>query len=141
MDYTRIRQGNMPKIETLNLAHYDSATGIFSLSRSEDSSLAHVSLRLEGEYLAVSTSYGPLEIALRPRVEELKRVLRMLQPVDGLQFSRQLGSGQTSIGLGLQSDGRLLIRPAVIGDASGYIAINLALAPEARVALFEWLGV
>jgi len=132
----------MAKIEILSLAQYDETTGIYTITApDETNSLARLNLRVEGEYVALSASYGPLEIALRPRIEELRRVLRMLQPVDGLQISRQLGSGGVSIGMGLQPDGRLLIRPAIVGDASGYIAINLVLGSDARAALFDWLGI
>ncbi|MCC6615412.1 MAG: hypothetical protein IT320_18205 [Anaerolineae bacterium] len=132
----------MPKVEILNLAKYDETTGIYTITAADETnSLAGLNLRIEGDYVAISASYGPLEIALRPRGEELKHVLKMLQPVDGLQISRQLGSGGVSIGLGLHSDGKLLIRPAIVGDASGYIAINLVLASDVRAALFNWFGI
>jgi hypothetical protein len=100
-----------------------------------------LSLRHEGEYVAISASYGPIEIALRPRTQELVRAMRSLQPLDGLHATRQAGTGQVFIGLGLHLDGTLLVRPTVVGDSHGYVSFNLALSSEVRQGLYTWLGV
>ena len=57
--------------------------------------------------MAISASYGPMEIALRPRYEDLTRLLARLQPVEGLQTTRQVGTSQAYLATGLRSDGTL----------------------------------
>ena len=131
----------MRNFETLDQASIDTATGIISLTAREDSASRPVlSLRREGEYISISASYGALEIALRPRVRELIRTLRHIQPNDGLNTTRQVGTGEAFLGLGLHQDGTLIVRPTIIGDATGYFCLNLILAPEAANALKNWLG-
>jgi hypothetical protein len=97
-------------------------------------------MRREGEYASISASYGALEIALRPRVRELIRTLKHMQPNDGLNTTRQVGSGDAFLGLGLHTDGALIVRPTIVGDGSGYFCLNLMLAPAAANALKAWLG-
>lgn len=98
-----------------------------------------VTVQREGGYVAFSASYGPFEIAIRPRFQELSRVLGRLQPVEGLQTTRQVGTGQAYLAVGLKPDGILLLRPTVVGDATGHLGFNLALSSTARQAFFEWL--
>jgi hypothetical protein len=98
-----------------------------------------VTVQREGGYVAFSASYGPFEIAIRPRFQELSRVLGRLQPVEGLQTTRQVGTGQAYLAVGLKPDGILLLRPTIVGDATGHLGFNLALSSAARQALFEWL--
>lgn len=98
-----------------------------------------VTVQREGGYIAFSASYGPFEIAIRPRFQELSRVLGRLQPVEGLQTTRQVGTGQAYLAVGLKPDGVLLLRPTIVGDATGHLGFNLALSSAARQALFEWL--
>src|ERR1044071_8749920 len=98
-----------------------------------------VTVQREGGYVAFSASYGPFEIAIRPRFQELSRVLGRLQPVEGLQTTRQVGTGQAYLAVGLKPDGVLLLRPTIVGDATGHLGFNLALSSAARQALFEWL--
>ena len=98
-----------------------------------------VTVQREGGYVAFSASYGPFEIAIRPRFQELARVLGRLQPVEGLQTTRQVGTGQAYLAVGLKPDGILLLRPTIVGDATGHLGFNLALSSVARQALFEWL--
>jgi hypothetical protein len=132
----------MRTFQTLTTTSMDADSGILVIDAHEAVGLhPQLMLRREGEYVAISAAYGPIEIALRLRYQELTRALRTLQPVDGLQTARQVGSGQVFIGMGLQLDGRLLLRPTLVGDASGYAAFNLALANDAREALFRWLGI
>jgi len=128
----------MRQFQVLDQSAVDSATGILSLiARGGSASLA---LRREGEYVSISASLGALEIALRPRVRDLIRALRQLQPNDGLQTTRQVGSGDCFLGLGLRSDGTLILRPTLVGDASGYFCLNLTLAPDVAATLRGWLG-
>ena len=98
-----------------------------------------VTVQREGGYVAFSASYGPFEIAVRPRFQELSRVLGRLNAVEGLQTTRQVGTAQAYLAVGLKPDGLLLLRPTVVGDATGHIAINIALSSPARQAFFEWL--
>jgi hypothetical protein len=101
----------------------------------------HIGLRREGTYVAIACSYGPLEIALRPRYADLARVLARLRPVDGLQTTRQVGTGQAYLALGLQTDGDLVMRPTIVADATGHLTFNLVLTDSVRQTLFEWLAI
>jgi hypothetical protein len=58
-----------------------------------------------------------------------------------LQTTRQAGTGEAYIALGLQTDGKLLMRPTLVADATGHMCFNLTLTDEARKALCDWLGV
>ena len=122
---------------TLDQVTVDAETGNIILSADRrDSTLA---MKREGAYMAISANHGPLEIALRPRFEELTRCLSRLQRVDGPQTTRQVGSGEWVLGLGLQRDGTLLMRLSIIADATGNISFNFALAPDVSVRLYEWM--
>src|SRR5215470_1180819 len=98
----------MRNFELLDKVTLDADSGVITLATQDDAS-GHtvVALRREGGYIALSASYGPLEIALRPRFQELSRVLARLQPVEGLQTTRQVGTGQAYLAVGLRSDGVL----------------------------------
>lgn len=131
----------MRNFQTLDVIDADTATGVISFTVKGDK-LAHptIAVRREGEYAAISASYGAMEVALRPRVRELIRTLKHIQPNDGLNVTRQVGSGDCFLGLGMRTDGTLIVRPTIIGDATGYFCLNLALAPDAAQALKGWLG-
>src|SRR5664279_3292793 len=129
----------MRHFQTLDQAAVNAATGVITFSVQDDSDTT-IALRREGEYVVLSASYGALEIALRPHVRELIRTLKHIQPNDGLNTTRQVGTGDASLGLGLHTDGALIVRPTIIGDASGYFCLNLMLAPDAANALKDWLG-
>jgi hypothetical protein len=135
------RRQHMRNLQTLSRAAIDSATGVISFT-SEDETALHpvVSMRQEGEYAAISASFGALEIALRPRLPELVRTLRHLQPNDGLSTTRQIGSGNCFLGLGLRTDGALILRPTIVGDATGYFCLNFLLTSEAAAVLRTWLA-
>lgn len=129
----------MRTLQTLNYINVDTASGVIHFyDTGENSRLA---LRREGDYVAISASHGPIEIALRPRVQELERALKTMQPVEGLQTTRQIGTAQSYLSLGLRSDGALNVRPTLVADASGYLCLNLELTSNARQKLFEWLGI
>src|SRR5688572_12610507 len=98
----------MRNFELLDQVTVDTDSGVLTLSSGDDIT-GHpvVALRREGGYIALSASYGPLEIALRPRFQELSRVLARLQPVEGLQTTRQVGTGQAYLAVGLRPDGVL----------------------------------
>jgi hypothetical protein len=132
----------MRTFQTLNKVTLDGDAGILYVSaepETENSSL--IALKQEGGYIVISASHGPIEIALRPRLQELTRVLARLKPVEGLQTTRQVGTGEAYISLGLGVDGTLLLRPTIVADATGHLTFNLALTDAARVKLFEWLPV
>lgn len=95
----------------------------------------------EGDYVPISVSYGPIELALRLRYADLSRMLTRLKPIDGLQTTRQVGSTSAYLGLGLRSDGSLLMRPTVVADARGHLSFNLSLTDQARQALMQWLSI
>lgn len=127
--------------QTLNQTTVDPATGVITFTAAGENALQPIAaLRHEGEYVPISVSYGALEIALRPRVKDMIRTLRTIQPNDGLNTSRQVGSADCFLGLGLRTDGTLILRPTIVGDASGYFCLNLALSPEAAAAFRAWLG-
>lgn len=100
-----------------------------------------MSLRREGAYVTISASYGALEIALRPRYEDLARTLGKLQVVEGLATSRQVGTAQAFVALGRASDGSLLMRLTIVADATGHLSLNLNLTDTVRDQLYSWLEV
>ena len=126
---------------TLETVSSDADSGIFSICAEASAIDAQIMLRREGTYIAISASYGPLEIALRPRYDALTRTLARLRPIGGLQTTRELGSTHAFISVGLKVDGSLVLRPTVVGDASGHIALNFCVTDTARQALYDWLGV
>jgi hypothetical protein len=132
----------MRNFHTLDTPVLDSEAGLLSFQSSVEAPFKpQLTLRKEGTYVALSVSHGPIEVALRPRTDELRRVLGRLYPVEGLQTTRQAGTGEAYIALGLQTDGKLLMRPTLVSDATGHMCFNLTLTDQARKALFEWLGV
>lgn len=132
----------MRNFELLSLVAVDTSSGVISFSADQQSA-GHpvVAMRREGGYISLSASYGPFEIALRPRFQELSRVLARLQPVEGLQTTRQVGTGQAYLAVGLKPDGVLLLRPTIVADATGHMGFNLAISNDAREALYKWLPV
>jgi hypothetical protein len=127
---------------TLDRVTVESDTGIINFTCTEatpDNTM--LALRREGGYVSISASHGPFEIALRPRFQELSRVLSRLRPVEGLQTTRQVGTAQAYLAVGLSADGKLLLRPTIVADATGHLSFNLALSDAMRKALFEWLPV
>jgi hypothetical protein len=132
----------MRNFQTLDRITVDPETGIMTLAGSTDTPhQPTIAMRREGAYIAISAGYGPMEIALRPRIEDLARLLGRLQPVDGLQTTRQVGTSQAYLAIGLRRDGTLVIRPTIAADATGHFTINLTLTPHIRQAFFEWLPV
>lgn len=132
----------MRNFEVLDQVSIDNSSGVITFSTDNQSAgRPVVAMRREGGYIALSASYGPFEIALRPRFQELSRVLARLQPVEGLQTTRQIGTGQAYLAVGLKPDGTLLLRPTIVADATGHLGFNLALSDQTRKALFEWLPV
>ena len=106
-----------------------------------DDEQPRLALHREGSYVTISASYGPLEIALRPRYEDLIRTLSRLTVIEGLLTTRQVGTGQAYVSMGLASDGDLLLRPTIVADATGHFSLNLEIAQSARQALYDWLKV
>ena len=132
----------MRNYESLDHVVVEDQTGIIYLTQTGESGThPRVSLRREGSYIAISASYGPLEIAMRLRYEDLIRLLSRLRPVEGLQTTRQIGTGQAYISLGLQQNGDLVMRPTIVGDATGHMCLNLILTDGTRDALYNWLNV
>ncbi|MBI5670100.1 MAG: hypothetical protein HZC41_19055 [Chloroflexi bacterium] len=132
----------MRNFELLDHSSVDADSGVISLTTQQAAAGSPVlAMRREGSYIVISASYGPLEVALRPRFEELTRVLTKLQPVEGLNTTRQIGTGQSFLALGLKTDGVLLLRPTLVADATGLLAFNLALSDGARRALYAWLSI
>lgn len=132
----------MRRFEMLDKVTLDADSGVMRLTMQEDTGLhPQIALRREGAYVAIAASFGALEIALRPRYTDLVRLLTRLQPVEGLQTTRQVGTSQAFLALGLRTDGTLVMRPTIVADATGHFALNLALAPPVCKALYEWLAV
>lgn len=132
----------MRNFQKLDNVVIDDKTGIIYFSVQSDSDVSpRLTLRREGGYVAISASYGPLEIALRPQFDNLTNKLARLQPIKGLQTTRQVGTTEAYLGLGLRDDGTLLLRPTIVADATGHFSFNLMLTNAAREALFAWLSV
>ena len=130
----------MRHYQTLDKITVDSESGVMILSsQQEPEHFSRLAMRREGAYIAISASYGPLEIALRPRFEELSRLLARLQPGEGLQTTRQVGTSQAYLAIGLRRDGTLIVRPTIVADATGLFAFNLMLTSHIRQAFYEWL--
>lgn len=120
----------------------EGATGILTFHDGQGEDGTAINMRREGAYLNVSAHVGALEIALRVNSQEFQRSFRLLHPVEGLQTTLHAGAGQTDqaeIRLGLRTDGSLILRPLLIGDASGYVAINLLIPSPGREVLAAWL--
>jgi hypothetical protein len=126
LDSTRLDKEN----ETLELFH-----------SKESGEQPHLALRREGIYVTISVSYGPMEIALRPRYEDLNRTLARLAPVKGLSTTREVGTGQAFLAMGLTQDQQLVLRPTIVADATGHFSMNLQVSSDARQKLFDWLKV
>lgn len=131
----------MRKFYELNTATTDENTGVFLIACDENNYDIELALRREGGYVSISMRYGPIEMALRPRFNELNRVLGRLRPVNGLHTTRQIGTAQANVALGLREDGSLIIRPTIVADATGLLCFNLILTDDIRAKLFEWLEV
>lgn len=131
----------MRHYQILDTVSIEDESGLFTVEAAGATVAAQIALRREGAYVAISATYGPLEIALRPRYDALTRTLARLRPIGGLQTSRELGSTQAYISVGLKGDGALIMRPTIVGDASGHIGLNFTLTDEARQKLYTWLEV
>lgn len=132
----------MRNFHPLDVVNNDQTSGLLTFSSSIDAPFRpQLSMRKEGTYVSMAVSHGPIEVALRPRVDELRRVLGRLVAVEGLQTTRQVGTGEAYIALGLQSDGTLLMRPTLVADATGHLCFNLMLTPASRSTLYSWFGV
>lgn len=132
----------MRNFQELDVVEIDSQNGILYIQHSQhDATFPRIAMRREGSYLSISCSYGPLEIAMRPRYAEVTRALGRLRPVRGLQTTRQVGTGQAYLALGLQTDGDLVLRPTIVADATGHVVFNLLLTASVREELFAWLPV
>ena len=132
----------MRSFQTLDIVSVEEDTGIIYISVNEENWMhPRISMRREGSYIAISASYGPVEIAMRLRFNELTRVLARLRPVNGLQTTRQVGTGQSYLAMGLQDGGNLVLRPTIVADATGHMCFNLVLTDGVRATLFDWLSI
>lgn len=132
----------MRNFVTLDEVNVNQEEGVIYFTSSQPSELKpRLSMRREGGYVSVSISSGPLEVALRPRYQEFTRVLGGLRPVDGLQTTRQVGTGQAYLALGLHEDGNLVVRPTIVADATGLLCFNLLISDLPRQQLYQWLPV
>lgn len=132
----------MHRFQTLDGCKVDPESNSLELFfTNADPEQPHLALHREGIYVTISASYGPLEIALRPRYEDLVRALSRLPTVEGLHTTRQVGTGQAYLAMGLTPNNNLLLRPTIVADATGHISLNLEVAPKARATLYEWLKI
>ena len=131
----------MRNFQLLDSVEDDAGTGILTFTSADDAgSSPRLALRREGDFLGLSASYGALELALRLHHDDVARAVGRLRPVAGLQTSRTVGTGQSSLALGAQPDGSLLMRVMLFGDATGHLSLNLELSADASQALRRWLG-
>jgi hypothetical protein len=80
-------------------------------------------------------------LAMRPRYEDLARALGRLSVVEGLATTRQVGTGQAYLALGLMADRSLMMRLTIVADATGHLSLNMKLTAGAATKLYDWLGV
>jgi hypothetical protein len=64
-----------------------------------------------------------------------------LTPIDGLSTTRQVGTGQAYLAMGLSPDNNLLLRPTIVADATGHLSLNLEITQKVRQTLYDWLKV
>ncbi|NDJ86320.1 MAG: hypothetical protein GYB66_10570 [Chloroflexi bacterium] len=100
-----------------------------------------LSMSREGAFLSLSTSFGPLEIALRLNYDNFTKRLQQLHPVPGLATTRQVGTANSYIALGLTDNQHLVMIPTIVTDASGRISFNLLATTPVYRAMLDWLGV
>jgi hypothetical protein len=132
----------MRNFQTLDTCRHDAESDSIEIhSSKEEHDQPRLVLHREGIYVTISASYGPLEIALRPRYEDLTRTLSRLTAVEGLHTTREVGTGQSYLAMGLTPDESLLLRPTIVSDATGHFSINLKVTKEARKQLWDWLKV
>ncbi|HLY27003.1 MAG TPA: hypothetical protein VKQ72_11735 [Aggregatilineales bacterium] len=132
----------MRNFQILDSTRMDKDTETLELFHSKESAdQPHLALRREGIYVTISVSYGPMEIALRPRYEDLTRTLARLVPVKGLSTTREVGTSQAFLAMGLTQDQQLVLRPTIVADATGHFSMNLQVSSAARQTLFDWLKV
>ncbi len=131
----------MRNFQPLDHVEIDNDIDAITLENNTSESDPVLALRREGIYVTISASYGPLEIALRPRYEDLARTLSRLQSVDGLSTTRQVGTAQAYLAMGISPEGALMLRPTIVADATGHFSLNLVLTPEARQKLYTWLKI
>src|SRR5579859_1498107 len=131
----------MRNFQPIDHVSVDAETESIQLAHSGSKNLPIMVMHREGPYITISASFGPLEIALRPRYEDLIRALSRLSAVDGLHFTRQVGTAQAFLAIGLMPNGELLVRPTIVADATGYLSLNLQLSSDTRKTLYDWLKV
>lgn len=132
----------MRNFQTLDSATVDAESASLELYLSSaDDDQPRLAMQREGAYVTISASYGPLEIAMRPRYDDLARSLGRLGVVEGLHTTRQVGTGQAYLAIGLTPDNSLLMRLTIVADATGHLSLNMLLTDPARGKLFQWLGV
>lgn len=100
-----------------------------------------VAMSREGAFVSISASIGPLEIGLRLPLTEMGRQLSNLHPVPGLATTRQVGTVNSYVALGLTKDNRLVMRPTLVVDAKGHVTFNLVVSGEVYQTLLKWLEV
>lgn len=98
-----------------------------------------LALAQEGDKVVISASLGALEVALRLRLEELKRQFNGLKHVPGLSITRQVGTVEAFMGMGLVEGSQLVLRPTLLVDATGRLSFNLLLSEPCYQRLLEWL--
>jgi hypothetical protein len=132
----------MRNFQTLDGATIDNELETLELFfKKESEQHPRLALRREGIYVTISASFGPMEIALRPRYEDLVRTLSRLTAVEGLHTTRQVGTGQAYLAMGLTVEDDLLLRPTIVADATGHFSFNIEITKEVRQVLYDWLKV
>lgn len=132
----------MRNFQSLDASRFDAESDSLELFYTgADSDQPRLALHREGSYVTISASYGPLEIALRPKYDELVRILSRLTAVEGLHTTRQVGTGQAYLGIGLNNQGNLMLRPTIVADATGHFSLNIEISQAGRRALYDFLQV
>lgn len=131
----------MRNYQILDVASVD-PDNVLQLSTSE-SNPDHPLLAMsrEGAFVSISASFGPLEIALRLPYQDLSRQISSLHPVMGLATTRQVGTINSYMAIGLTKENHLVMRPTIVADAKGHLTFNLVANEKVYTTMLQWLEV
>lgn len=130
----------MRNYQVLDVAIIDQ-DNVLNLSNAEENpDQPRLAMSREGSFVSFSASFGPLEIALRLRADDLLRRIERLHPVAGLATTRQVGTANSFIAIGITSDSRLVLRPTIVSDASGKLTFNLVTTHQVYSTILDWLN-
>ncbi|PJF42221.1 MAG: hypothetical protein CUN55_10315 [Phototrophicales bacterium] len=130
----------MRNYQILDVAVVDQDNVLILSNSEENPEHPLLAMSREGSFISLSASFGPLEVALRLRADDLLRRIERLHPVAGLATTRQVGTANSFIAIGITSDNRLVLRPTIVADASGKLTFNLVTTQKVYNDIVDWLN-